>query len=82
MPHIMSHPWMNTGHSLPFGPAPFPNKLESADINENVVHHMVNTLKVSWSWKKYSTCCLWSSCNTIGVILEHGWGCGSYTRSL
>lgn len=48
MPHIMSHPWMNTGHSLPFSPAPFPNKLESADINENIVHHMVNTLKVSW----------------------------------
>lgn len=47
MPEIMSHPWMNEGHTLPFGPAPFPNKLQLADINKDIVQHMVNILKVS-----------------------------------
>lgn len=42
----MAHPWMNKGHSLPFGPAPFPNRLRLADISDDVVDHMVHTLKV------------------------------------
>ena len=42
----MAHPWMNKGHSLPFGPAPFPNKLKLADISDDIVDHMVHTLNV------------------------------------
>ena len=46
MEDIMAHPWMNKGHSLPFGPAPFPNKLKLADISDDIVDHMVHTLNV------------------------------------
>ena len=42
----MSHPWMNKGMSLPFSPAPFPNKLTLDDIVEQIVEHMVHILKV------------------------------------
>ena len=46
MEDIMAHPWMSRGSSLPFGPAPFPNKITSDEIAEEIVEHMVNTLKV------------------------------------
>ena len=46
MSGIMCHPWMNEAHTLPFGPAPFPNKLQLADIDNNILQHMVHTLKV------------------------------------
>ena len=49
MPDIMAHPWMNEGHSLPFGPAPFPNQLDPSNINNDVVEHMVHTLNVKES---------------------------------
>ncbi len=49
MPGIMSHPWMNEGHTLPFGPAVavFPNKIQLADINTDILQHMVHVLKVN-----------------------------------
>ena len=46
MDAIMSHPWLNEGHSLPFGPAPFPNKLLPNDVDSDIVEHMVHILKV------------------------------------
>ena len=46
MPGIMSHPWMNEGHTLPFGPAPFPNKLQGTDVDADIMQHMVYVLKV------------------------------------
>lgn len=49
MPDIMAHPWMNEGHALPFGPAPFPNLLDPSSINNDVVEHMVHTLKMKES---------------------------------
>ena len=42
----MAHPWMSRGSSLPFGPAPFPNKITSDEIADEIVKHMVNMLKV------------------------------------
>lgn len=48
MSAIMSHPWMNEGHTLPLGPARFPNKLESSDLNTDIVQHMVWILKVNF----------------------------------
>ena len=47
MDAIMSHPWMNEGHALPFGPAPYPNHLTMNDINTDIVDHMIHVLKVS-----------------------------------
>lgn len=47
MAEIMSHPWMNEGHHLPFEPHTFPNKLKLYEINDEIVDHMVHTLKVS-----------------------------------
>lgn len=47
MPDIMKHSWMNEGHTLPFGHAQFPNKLEYSDVNLDILQHMVNHLKVS-----------------------------------
>ena len=47
MPDIMRHSWMNEGHTLPFGPARFPNKLEPSDVNTDILQHMVHHLKVS-----------------------------------
>lgn len=46
MEGIMAHPWINQGHALPFGPAPFPNTLRPNDINMDIVDHMVHILKV------------------------------------
>ena len=46
MEDIISHPWMYKGHHLPFQPPPFPNKLKLADISDDIVEHMVRTLKV------------------------------------
>ena len=46
MAEIMEHPWMNEEH-LPFAPHPFPNKLRHQDVTEEIVEHMVHTLKVS-----------------------------------
>ena len=46
MPEIMKHSWMNEGHALPFGPAPYPNKLQLSDINKDILQHMVYILKV------------------------------------
>ena len=46
MADLMDHPWMNKGLSLPFHPAPFPNKLQIDDILEDIVEHMVHMLKV------------------------------------
>ncbi len=46
MDEIMTHPWINEGHTLPFGPAPFPNTLTTKDINVDIVDHMVHVLKV------------------------------------
>ena len=46
MADIMAHPWMNMGHSLLFGPAPFPNRLQLNDIIDQIVDHMVHVLKV------------------------------------
>ena len=45
----MAHPWMNEGHALPFGPTPFPNLLDPSSINNDVVEHMVHTLKMKES---------------------------------
>ena len=47
MDSIMAHPWMNEGHALPFGPAPYPNTLTLKDVNTDIVEHMVHALKVS-----------------------------------
>ena len=47
MADIMTHPWMNEGHALPFGPAPFPNKIGANDIDEDISEHMVVVLKVN-----------------------------------
>ena len=55
MPDIMAHPWMNEGHSLPFGPAPFPNQLDPSSINNDVVEHMVHTLNVKDSEEEVRT---------------------------
>lgn len=49
MADIMCHPWMNEGHALPFGPAPYPNKVTANDIDEDVTEHMVHMLKVNTS---------------------------------
>ena len=46
MEDVMAHPWMNRETSLPFGPAPFPNRITSNDIADEVVEHMVNVLNV------------------------------------
>ena len=46
MEHIMAHPWMSQGSSLPFGPAPFPNRITPDEIRDEIVEHMVNRLKV------------------------------------
>jgi len=47
MDEIMTHPWINTGFTLPFGPAPFPNRLMMSEITTDIVNHMVHVLKVS-----------------------------------
>lgn len=47
MPEIIAHPWLNEDHTLPFGPAPYPNKLESTDLNADIMQHMIWFLKVS-----------------------------------
>ena len=44
MPMLMAHPWLNEGHTLPFGPAPFPNRLTPNDINDKIVEHMIHVL--------------------------------------
>jgi len=46
MSEIMAHPWMNEGHALPFGPAPYPNRLDLLDLDKDIVEHMVYALKV------------------------------------
>ena len=51
MAEIIAHPWLNEGHTLPFGPAPYPNKLEVTDLNADIVQHMIWILKASFSPK-------------------------------
>lgn len=46
MPEIMAHPWMNEGHNLLFGPAPYPNPLTPSGINDDIIEHMVHVLRV------------------------------------
>ena len=50
MADIMHHPWMNEGHHLPFDPHPFPNKLKLYEIRDEIVDHMIHTLKVGCSY--------------------------------
>ncbi len=40
---------MNEGHALPFGPSPYPNRLELLDLNNDIVQHMVYILKVGFT---------------------------------
>ena len=42
----MAHPWMSRRSSLPFGPAPFPNRITPDEIRDEIVEHMVNILNV------------------------------------
>lgn len=69
MSQIMDHPWMNEGHTLPFGPAPFPNRLQLLDINNDIIQHMVHHLKVqsvkSWTANQF---CLFFSWKTLRII--------------
>lgn len=44
MPEIFSHPWLSEDLTIPFQPAPYPNLLKHADINQDIVDHMVNVL--------------------------------------
>ena len=44
MPALMEHPWLNEGYALPFGPAPYPNRLTPNDINGNIIEHMIHGL--------------------------------------
>ena len=47
MAEVFNHPWLNENHRLPFQPAPYPNRTTQADIDDDVIEHMVNTLKVA-----------------------------------
>ena len=44
MPEVMAHPWLNEGHTLPFSPAPYPNRLKPNDINKDIMEHMIHIL--------------------------------------
>ena len=46
MAEVFQHPWLSEKHLLPFQPAPYPNRTTQADINEEIIEHMVALLKV------------------------------------
>ena len=43
---VFNHPWLNEDHQLPFQPAPYPNRTTQSEIDEEIIDHMVNMLKV------------------------------------
>ena len=45
MSEIFEHPWLSEGH-LPFQPAPYPNKMSHAQINNDIVHHISEILQL------------------------------------
>ena len=46
MADVFEHPWLSEKRKLPFQPAPYPNHITQADINEEIIEHMVALLKV------------------------------------
>ena len=47
MEEIFAHPWLNQGRTLILQPAPYPNRLTSDDIDEDIIDHMVHGLKLA-----------------------------------
>ena len=44
MDEIFAHPWLNHGQALVMQPAPYPNRLTSDDLDEDIIDHMVHGL--------------------------------------
>ena len=47
MDEIFAHPWLNHGRTVTLQPAPYPNRLTSDDIDEDIIDHMVHGLKLA-----------------------------------
>lgn len=46
MDEIFAHPWLSESHSLQFGPAPYPNTITQAQINNDIVDHIADILRL------------------------------------
>ena len=66
----MAHPWMNEGHALPFGPAPYPNRLDILDLDKDIVQHMVCILKVG-RLLAHEASCSFCALNTVTDVLTY-----------
>ncbi|XP_003386170.1 PREDICTED: hormonally up-regulated neu tumor-associated kinase homolog [Amphimedon queenslandica] len=46
MDELIAHPWLSEGHALPFQPAPYPNVMTQSQINNDIVDHITDVLKL------------------------------------
>ena len=46
MDELIAHPWLSEGHALPFQPAPYPNLMDQSQINNDIVDHITDVLKL------------------------------------
>lgn len=46
MDELIAHPWLSEGHALPFQPAPYPNVMNQSQINNDIVDHITDVLKL------------------------------------